>query len=44
MALPCAFILKRFQAPPEGGEAAARTRRDLAFSGTVYEIACVSLS
>ena len=44
MALPCAFILKRFQAAPEGGEAANRGRRDLAFSGTVYEIALVVMS
>ena len=48
MALPCAFILKRFQAPPGGGGGAEErerpARRDLAFSGTVYEIALVVMS
>jgi hypothetical protein len=44
VALPCAFILKRFQAPAEGSEDTSRTRRDLAFSGTVYEIALVVMS
>ena len=46
MALPCAFILKRFQAPPAGSAGAPeeRPRRDLAFSGTVYEIALVVMS
>ena len=46
MALPCAFILKRFQAPPAGSAGAPeeRLRRDLAFSGTVYEIALVVMS
>ena len=46
VALPCAFILKRFQAPPAGSAGAPeeRPRRDLAFSGTVYEIALVVMS
>jgi hypothetical protein len=42
VALPCAFILKRFQEAP--GESQNRGHRDLAFSGTVYEIALVVMS
>ena len=42
MALPCAFLLKRFQGSPTTEHAARQ--RDLAFSGTVYEIALVVMS
>ena len=41
MALPCAFLLKRFQVAP--GEQEGR-QNSLAFSGTVYEIALVVMS
>ena len=42
MALPCAFLLKRFQGSPTAEHAARQ--RNLAFSGTVYEIALVVMS
>ncbi len=42
MALPCAFLLKRFQGSPTPEHVARQ--RDLAFSGTVYEIALVVMS
>ncbi|KAK9915576.1 hypothetical protein WJX75_001018 [Coccomyxa subellipsoidea] len=41
VALPCAFLLKRFQVAP--GEQEGR-QHNLAFSGTVYEIALVVMS
>ena len=41
MALPCAFLLKRFQGAPDQD---APRQKDLAFSGTVYEIALVVMS
>ena len=41
MALPCAFLLKRFQGAPDLD---APRQKDLAFSGTVYEIALVVMS
>lgn len=44
VALPCAFILKRFQVPPGEQQSQDRPHKDLAFSGTVYEIALVVMS
>ena len=41
VALPCAFLLKRFQGAPAED---AQRHKDLAFSGTVYEIALVVMS
>ena len=41
MALPCAFLLKRFQGAPVES---SHRQKDLAFSGTVYEIALVVMS
>ena len=41
VALPCAFLLKRFQGAPDQD---APRQKDLAFSGTVYEIALVVMS
>lgn len=41
VALPCAFLLKRFKGAPS--EETLR-QKDLAFSGTVYEIALVVMS
>lgn len=43
VALPCAFLLKRFQGTPSEN-AHKDARKDLAFSGTVYEIALVVMS
>lgn len=44
VALPCAFILKRFQVAPGEQQSQDRPHKDLAFSGTVYEIALVVMS
>jgi len=41
VALPCAFLLKRFQGAPVES---SHRQKDLAFSGTVYEIALVVMS
>ena len=41
VALPCAFLLKRFQGRPSEE---TQRQKDLAFSGTVYEIALVVMS
>ncbi len=41
VALPCAFLLKRFQGRPSEE---THRQKDLAFSGTVYEIALVVMS
>lgn len=41
VALPCAFLLKRFQGSPTEE---TQRQKDLAFSGTVYEIALVVMS
>ena len=41
VALPCAFLLKRFRGQPADD---TQRHRDLAFSGTVYEIALVVMS